>query len=382
MKTAVTLTGHERALYARQMRLPEVGEGGQVNIKNAKVLLIGAGGLGSPVGLYLVAAGVGTIGIADPDKVDLSNLHRQIIHGFDTLGLPKTISAAESLKEINPGAEIILHPEGLTAENALELVSRYDVVVDGADNFATRFLAADACVLAKKPLVHGSVLRGEGQVGTFLPNRGCYRCVYPTIPDASSVPTCSEAGVLGATCGVIGSWMAAETLAILLKQRQHSQMFVINVGEGRSQKISIAQDSHCPACGKSPKISEIKAENYPSTVCETPNLNMKESPMEISVTEAHQQLSSVNPPVLIDVREIDEHAIGHVSQARLIPLAEIPNQLSNIPQNRPVLIMCHHGGRSMRATQFLRSKGYVLATNIKGGIDAWSLEVDTEIPRY
>ena len=382
MKTAVTLTGHERALYARQMRLPEVGEGGQVNIKNAKVLLIGAGGLGSPAALYLVAAGVGTIGIADPDKVDLSNLHRQIIHGFDTLGLPKTISAAESLKELNPGAEIILHPEGLTAENALELVSRYDVVVDGADNFATRFLAADACVLAKKPLVHGSVLRGEGQVGTFLPNHGCYRCVYPTIPDASSVPTCSEAGVLGATCGVIGSWMAAETLAILLKQRQQSQMFVINVAEGRSQKISIAQDSHCPVCGKSPQISEIRAENYQSSVCETPHLNMKESPLEISVTEAHQQLSSAQPPVLIDVRETDEHAIGHVAQARLIPLADIPNQLPNIPQNRPVLIICHHGGRSMRATQFLRSKGYVLATNIKGGIDAWSLQVDPQIQRY
>ena len=382
MKSPISLSAHERALYARQMRLPEVGEGGQVNIKNAKVLLIGAGGLGSPVGLYLVAAGVGTIGIADPDKVDLSNLHRQIIHGFDTLGLPKTISAAESLKELNPGAEIILHPEGLTADNALELVSRYDVVVDGADNFATRFLAADACVLAKKPLVHGSVLRGEGQVGTFLPNQGCYRCVYPSIPDADSVPTCSEAGVLGATCGVIGSWMAAEVLAILLKQRQHSQMFVINVGEGRSQKISITKDVHCPACGKSPKILEIKAENYQTALCDTPNSTMKESPLEISVREAHHQLSSAQPPVLIDVRETDEHAIGHVAQARLIPLAEIPNQLSNIPQNRPVLIICHHGGRSMRATQFLRSKGYVLATNIKGGIDAWSLEVDAQIPRY
>ncbi len=382
MKTPVSLSAHERALYARQMRLPEVGEAGQLNIKNAKVLLIGAGGLGSPAALYLVASGVGTIGIADPDKVDLSNLHRQIIHGFDTLGLPKTISAAESLMEINPGAEIILHPEGLTAENALELVSRYDVVVDGADNFATRFLAADACVLAKKPLVHGSVLRGEGQVATFLPNAGCYRCVYPMIPDASSVPTCSEAGVLGATCGVIGSWMAAETLAILLKQRQHSQMFVINVAEGRSQKIAITSDADCPVCGKSPKISEIKAENYQSSVCETSNSSMKESPLEISVTEAHQQLRSDEPPMLIDVRERDEHAIGHVLQAELIPLAELPNQLSKIPKDRQVLIMCHHGGRSMRATQYLRAKGYDLATNIKGGIDAWSQEVDHEIPRY
>jgi sulfur-carrier protein adenylyltransferase/sulfurtransferase len=382
MKSPVSLSAHERALYARQMRLPEVGEGGQVNIKNAKVLIIGAGGLGSPVALYLVAAGVGTIGIADPDKVDLSNLHRQIIHGFDTLGLPKTISAAESLKEINPEAEIILHPEGLTADNALELASRYDVVVDGADNFATRFLVADACVLAKKPLVHGSVLRGEGQVGTFIPQQGCYRCVYPVMPSADSVPTCSEAGVLGSTCGVIGSWMAAETLAILLKQRQHSQMFVINVGEGKSQKISISQDSHCPACGKSRKISEIKAENYESTHCETKNLNMKESPLEISVTEAHQQLSSAQPPLLIDVREPDEHAHCCVAQARLIPLADIPNQLASIPTDCPVLIMCHHGGRSMRATQFLRSKGYPLVSNIKGGIDQWSVKVDAQIPRY
>ena len=380
MSSAQSLSSHERALYGRQMRLPEVGEGGQINIKNAKVLMVGAGGLGSPAALYLVAAGVGTLGIADPDKVDLSNLHRQIIHGFDTLGLPKTISAAESLKELNPGVEIILHPEGITAENALELISRYDVVVDGADNFATRFLVSDSCVLAKKPLVHGSVLKSEGQVGTFLPRCGCYRCIYPVMPDASSVPTCAEAGVLGATCGVIGSWMAAETLSILLKQRKHSQMMIINVGEGRSQKISVSPDPQCPICGTHPEILNINPENYESTLCENPS--MKESPLEISVTEAHRQLCSSEPPILIDVRETDEHAIGHVAQARLIPLAEIPNQLSNIPQNRPVLIMCHHGGRSMRATQFLRSKGYVLATNIKGGIDQWSQLVDAQIPRY
>ena len=217
------LSDHERALFARQMRLPGVGEAGQLRLRDAKVLILGAGGLGSPVGLYLAAAGISQLGIADPDKVEISNLHRQIIHGFDTLGMPKTVSAAEALGEINPGARIALHPEGFKPDNAAELISRYDLVVDCTDNFATRYLAADACVLGRRPLVHGSVLRQEGQVASFLPGCGCYRCVYPVMPDARSVPTCADAGVFGATCGVIGSWMAAEVIAVLLGQRTQSR---------------------------------------------------------------------------------------------------------------------------------------------------------------
>jgi len=375
------LSDHERALYSRQIRLPGVGESGQLRLREAKVLLLGAGGLGSPVGLYLAAAGVGVIGIADPDKVEISNLHRQVVHGFDTLGLPKTISAAEALGEINPGLKVALHPEGFTVENAAELVARYDVVVDGTDNFATRFLAADACVLGNRPLVHGSVLRESGQVGVFLPKAGCYRCLYPVMPDAASVPTCAEAGVFGATCGVVGSWMASEVIAVLLGKRQASRLLVIDVAAGTSKLVALAADLACPSCGSAPSIRSLEKAAYAPTVCAAPNL-MSETPLEVTVEEAQRLLAGSNPPVLIDVREADEYAVCRIERARLIPMNTVPTRLAEIPQDVPVLVQCHHGGRSMKVTQFLRSKGYAHVSNLKGGIDAWSLKVDPKVPRY
>ena len=382
MSTDGQLSELERVLYARQIRLPGVGESGQLKIKGAKVLLIGAGGLGSPAAMYLAAAGVGVMGIADPDKVELSNLHRQIIHGFDTQGLPKTISAAEALAEINPGLKIILHPEGLTAKNDLELVERYDVVLDGADNFSTRYMAADACVLAKKPLVHGSVLRSEGQVGVFLPQAGCYRCVYPQMPKASDVPTCSEGGVLGATCGVIGSWMASEAVAIILSQRSQSRLMVVDVAEGISRVMHLDSASECPACGENPEIHSIEPAKYISDDCAFSNNLMSETPLEVSIEEAARLLSSAKPPVLIDVREPKEWEICRIAGAKLIPMGEVSSRLSEIPQNIPVLVQCHHGGRSLRVTQFLRSNGYKLVSNVQGGIDAWSLKIDKTVARY
>jgi adenylyltransferase/sulfurtransferase len=375
------LSEHEKALYSRQIRLPGVGEAGQLRLREAKVLLLGAGGLGSPVGLYLAAAGVGVIGIADPDKVEISNLHRQIVHGFDTLGLPKTVSAAEALGEINPGLKVALHPEGFTVANAAELLARYDVVVDGTDNFATRFLAADACVLGNRPLVHGSVLRDAGQVGVFLPKTGCYRCLYPVMPDAASVPTCAEAGVFGATCGVVGSWMAAEVIAVLLGKRQASRLLVIDVAAGTSKLVFLAADPACPCCGETPVIRALAKEAYAPTVCAAPNL-MSETPLEVTVEEARRLLAGPNPPMLIDVREADEHAICRIEGARLIPMNTVPARLAEIPQDVPVLVQCHHGGRSMKVTQFLRGKGYARVSNVKGGIDAWSLKVDPKVPRY
>jgi len=375
------LSEHEKALYSRQIRLPGVGEAGQLRLREAKVLLLGAGGLGSPVGLYLAAAGVGVIGIADPDKVEISNLHRQIVHGFDTLGLPKTVSAAEALGEINPGLKVALHPEGFTVANAAELLARYDVVVDGTDNFATRFLAADACVLGNRPLVHGSVLRDAGQVGVFLPKTGCYRCLYPVMPDAASVPTCAEAGVFGATCGVVGSWMAAEVIAVLLGKRQASRLLVIDVAAGTSKLVVLAADPACPCCGETPVIRALAKEAYAPTVCAAPNL-MSETPLEVTVEEARRLLAGPNPPMLIDVREADEHAICRIEGARLIPMNTVPARLAEIPQDVPVLVQCHHGGRSMKVTQFLRGKGYARVSNVKGGIDAWSLKVDPKVPRY
>ena len=385
MSAEPRLTEHERALYARQLRLPGVGESGQLKLRAAKVLLLGAGGLGSPVGLYLAAAGVGTLGIADPDKVEVSNLHRQILHGFDTLGLPKTISAAEALAEINPGLAIVLHPEGFTPENAAELVARYDLIVDGTDNFATRFLAADACVLGRKPLVHGSVLRAEGQVGVFLPGSGCYRCVYPVMPDPASVPTCAEGGVLGATCGVIGSWMASEVIAVLLGQRRESRLQVVDLAAGTSRVLRLSADPACPACGANPSIRDLAPSRYAATCLATPipaPTTMSTYPLEVSIEEAHRQLVSAQPPFLLDVREPSEFAICQLPGAKLIPLNSIPERLAEIPRDVPVLVHCHHGGRSMKVTQFLRAKGYAQVANVQGGIDAWSLKVDPKVRRY
>lgn len=381
MSADAHLGPHERELYARQMRLPGVGEAGQLKIKHAKVLLLGAGGLGSPAALYLAAAGVGFIGVADPDKVELGNLHRQILHGFDTLGLPKTISAAEALSEINPGLTIALHPEGFTPENAVALVERYDLVVDGTDNFATRFLAADSCVLAGKPLVHGSVLRSEGQVGVFLPRLGCYRCVYPVMPSASSVPTCAEAGVWGATCGVIGSWMAAEVIAVLLGQRTSSRLQLVDVSAGTARVVQLKPDPDCPACGLRPTILTITKATYTPTLCPTHH-SMSDHPLEISIEETARLLASAKPPLLIDVREPGEHATCCIDGAKLIPMASLPERLAEIPQGVPVLIHCHHGGRSMKVTQFLRAKGYTMVSNVQGGIEAWSLKIDPKVRRY
>ena len=366
-------------LYDRQMRLPGHGELGQQRLRDAKVLLVGVGGLGSPVALYLAAAGVGTIGIADPDTVELSNLHRQILHTTDTLGAPKTVSAAEALAPLNPALHITLHPEGVQAENALELMKRYDVIVDGADNFATRYLVTDACVLAAKPFIHGSVLKSEGQVGVFLPNLGCYRCVYPVMPDPASVPTCGDVGVLGATCGVIGSWMAAEVIAVILKQRVASKLLLVDVAAGNSKSLGLSADPHCPLCGHSPSIRNIEPNRYRySCLPET----MSQAPLEISVEDAQRLLSQNNPPVLLDVREADELAICQIQGALHIPLNQVAERWTDLSRHESIVVMCHHGGRSMRATQFLRSKGLKGVSNIKGGIDAWAVKIDPKLARY
>lgn len=369
------------ARFGRQMRLPGHGEAGQARLAEARVLLVGVGGLGSPAALYLAAAGVGTIGIADPDKVELSNLHRQVLHGADSIGMPKTMSAAETLASVNPTLRLVLHPEGFRPDNALELAGRYDVVVDGADNFSTRFLAADACVLARKPLVHGSVLRATGQVGVFLPGLGCYRCLYPRIPDASSVPTCAEAGVLGATCGVVGSWMASEALAVLLGRRSESRLVLIDVDAGATRAVIVPRDAACPACGDRPDIVGIMPSRY-DAACATPATAPADCPLEISVAEARELLGQAGPPLLLDVREADELAICRLPGSLHIPLGDLPSRLAEVPRDRMVIVQCHHGGRSLRATHFLRSKGHPRVTNLKGGIDAWSLRIDPSVPRY
>jgi len=365
--------------YGRQMRLPGFGEAGQRRLLGAKVLLVGAGGLGSPAALYLAAAGVGTIGLADRDAVELSNLHRQILHGSESLGTPKVISAAETLGALNPEVRVALHGEGLVPANALALARAYDLVVDGADNFATRYLAADACVLAGKPLVHGSILGSGGQVGVFLPARGCYRCLYPSMPDASSVPTCGEAGVLGATCGVIGSWMASEALAVLLGRREASRLIVADVAEGGARLLRLAPDPACPCCGATPSIRAIDPAAYaPSCGAMSPG----EHPLEITVEETRDLLRQGGSVVLLDVREVDELAVCRMGATHHIPLGQLGERWRELPAAARILVHCHHGGRSLRATQFLRSKGLPAVSNVQGGIEAWSCRVDPTVPRY
>ncbi len=371
-------------LYGRQMRLPQVGEDGQRALLGAKVLLIGAGGLGCPAALYLAAAGVGVLGIADPDRVELSNLHRQVLHSFDTLGLPKTVSAAEALAALNPGLRVALYPEGLTPANALELVRRYDVVVDGADNFATRFLASDAAVLAGKPLVHGSILQDAGQVGVFLPKQGCYRCLYPQVPDATSAPTCGEAGVLGATCGVVGAWMASEVIAVILGQRQQSRLALINLGAGAARTLTVTPDTRCPACSSQATLRGINPADYAPSCAPLPAASsMSETlPIEVSVEEVVRLRATTPQTILLDVREPSEVALCQMGATHHIPLGQLGERWAELPKDVPILIHCHHGGRSMRATQFLRSKGLGAVSNVAGGIEAWSCRIDPKVPRY
>ena len=363
------------------MRLPGFGEAGQRALAGASVLIVGAGGLGSPAALYLAAAGVGTLGIADPDTVELSNLHRQVLHSFDSLGLPKTVSAAEALGAINPALRVALHPEGLTPSNALDLMARYDLVVDGADNFATRFLASDAAVLSRRPLVHGSLLRATGQVGLFLPGRGCYRCLYPEQPDASSAPTCGEAGVLGATCGVVGSWMASEVVAVLLRRRDRSRLTLLDLEAGAARTVAVVADPSCPCCGRSPSITGIDAGTYAPS-CASPSAMNPETPLEVTVETTRDLLRSEPGVVLLDVREPDEVAVCRMGATHHIPLGQLGERWGELPKDRRILVHCHHGGRSLRATHFLRSKGLGAVSNVAGGIEAWSCRIDPSVPRY
>lgn len=375
----MTMSHDLNARYGRQMRLPGFGEAGQRALLGARVLVVGAGGLGSPAALYLAAAGVGTLGLADPDAVDVSNLHRQILHGAESVGTPKVISAAETLGAVNPTMRVVLHGEGMTPGNALELVRAYDLVVDGADNFPTRFLVADACALAGKPLVHGSILGPSGQVGVFLPGKGCYRCVYPAMPDPASVPTCGEAGVLGATCGVIGSWMASEAVAVLLGQRAGSSLLLAEVGAGSARRVGIASDPVCPCCGREPSVRAIDPAAYRFSCAPAESSDV---PLEVAVEEARDLMAAGGEVALLDVRDHDELSICRMGATHHIPLGELPERWAELPRGARILVHCHHGGRSLRATRFLRAKGLAGVSNVKGGIDAWSLRIDPGVPRY
>lgn len=385
------LTPAELARYSRHILLPGIGVDGQRKLAAAKVLVIGAGGLGSPAALYLAAAGVGTIGIADFDKVEAHNLQRQILHDTPSIGRPKVESAAARLGALNPHSRVVTHETGVTPDNALALFRGYDVIVDGSDNFPTRYLNNDAAVLAGRPLVYGTIFQFEGQVSVFDPSRGapCYRCLFPEPPPPGSVPNCGEAGVLGALCGTIGSLQALETLKLLLGLGEPllGRLVVFDALAHRFRTVGVRRDPGCPLCGAAPRIRELQAATYafgchtPEPVAASGEPTGGEEPFEIDVATA-RDLLACGGAELLDVREPHEHAICRIAGSRLLPMRTVPGSLGTLPRDRQLLVLCHHGGRSARVTEFLRANGFARAINIGGGIDAWAAEIDPRLQRY
>ncbi|MBT5901521.1 MAG: molybdopterin-synthase adenylyltransferase MoeB [Opitutaceae bacterium] len=385
------LSPNELARYSRHVLLPEIGEEGQTLLKNARVLIVGAGGLGSPAALYLAAAGVGTLGIADFDRVDASNLHRQLLHRDDQVGSLKTTSAKQRLEETNPFIEVKEHRDGVTAENAEQRFAEYDVIVDGTDNFASRYLNNDAAVRAERPLVFGSVYKFEGQVSVFAPHLGgpCYRCLFPNPPPAGSVPGCGEVGVLGALCGVIGSWQALEAIKLItgIGSPLMGRLLIYDALNASTSTLPFKRMPDCPACSPGAAQTPLSAAAYEAINCPTPSISStmsdSEIPLEISITATKAILDDPTSKArLIDVREPHEFAICSIAGAVQIPMRQIPEHLGELPRDEHLLIHCHHGGRSLRVTEYLRDQGFVAVSNVAGGIQAWANEIEPDMLRY
>ena len=387
MPSAPELPPAALARYSRQLMLAGIGEEGQRKLAAARVLVIGAGGLGSPAALYLAAAGVGTLGVADHDRVELHNLHRQLLHDDTSIGHPKVDSAARRLTSTNPHTRVVTHPEGVHAGNIEAVFAGYDVIVDGTDNFTSRYLNNDAAGLARKPLVYGSVYTFDGQVTVFDPavEGGCYRCLFPEAPAAGSVPGCGEAGVLGALCGVIGSLQAMEAIKLITGAGVplRGRLLTYHGLDATMNVLALPRDRGCALCGEHPTITRPGAGLNAPVCTAKPSMNPSEIPLEISAREAHA-LRQSNPEgtLIVDVREPYELAICRLADAEHIPMRQIPERLAELPRDRHLLILCHAGARSMRVTEFLRARGLPSVTNIGGGISAWADEVDPTLARY
>ena len=377
------LSNAEIRRYSRHLIMPEVGMSGQKKLKEASVLLVGAGGLGSPAAMYLAAAGVGRIGLVDFDVVDESNLQRQIMHGVSTLGKPKLDSAKARIQDINPYVQVDTFAEALTSENALRIFADYDVIADGTDNFPTRYLVNDACVLLGKPNVYGSIFRFEGQAAVFWAKHGpCYRCLYPEPPPPGLVPSCAEGGVLGVLPGVIGVIQATEAVKLIIGQGEPliGRLLLYDALDMKFRELKLRKDPHCPICGDHPTIHQLI--DY-EAFCGVPAGAELQPQDEIPVTELRDRMSEgLNRAVLLDVREPHEWEIVHLPGAKLIPRGELPNHLNELSQTDEILVYCRSGVRSAQAVQFLREMGFKKAKNVKGGILAWAREVDPASPVY
>ena len=384
---AAGLTRDEVLRYSRHLTLPEVGVEGQQRLKAARVLCIGAGGLGSPAAMYLAAAGVGTLGLVDDDRVDVSNLQRQIIHGTPDVGRSKLASAADRLREINPHTSIEAHPVRFEVHNALDLVSAYDVIVDGTDNFPTRYLVNDACVLAGRPNAYGSIARFEGQASMFATRHGpCYRCLHPGPPPAGLIPSCAEGGVLGVLPGIIGTIQATEAVKWILGIGEPlvGRFLVYDALRMQFRVIGLPRDPDCPVCGAHPTIRELRAYDEidrcaPAT---TQRTSMTSPAGDITVTELKARMDRGDAPLIVDVREPAEFEICRIPGAVLIPLSQLPSRLREFDPAQEIVLQCKVGGRSASATAYLRRAGFAHARNLTGGILAWIDQVDPSQPKY
>ena len=377
------LTREELVRYSRHLVLPEVGMAGQRQLKAARVLVVGTGGLGAPLGLYLAAAGVGTLGLVDFDNVDASNLQRQVIHGTRDVGRPKIASAADRLHDVNPNVNLRTYETRLTSANALEILRDYDIVVDGTDNFPTRYLVNDACVLLGKPNVYGSIFRFEGQASVFgMPGQPCYRCLYPEPPPPGLVPSCAEGGVLGVLPGIVGTIQATETLKLILGGGDSlaGRLLLFDAWGMTFRELKLRRDPACPLCGDARTIHAlIDYEQF----C---GFGAHAAPVvgaEISPRDLKRRIDDGEALQIIDVREPFEHAIAHIPGGRLIPLDQVTARIAELDPSRELIVHCKLGGRSAKAIEALRSAGYAGAmVNLTGGIDAWSKEVDPSVPIY
>ena len=382
------LDADELQRYHRHLILPEIGADGQRRLKAARVLLVGAGGLGSPAALYLAAAGVGHLGVVDADDVELSNLQRQVLHDTESVGTPKVESAAARLRAINPHVEVVTHRTRLTSANAVQLLADYDVIVDGSDNFPTRYLVNDACVLLRKPNVYGSVLRFDGQASVFSFGDGpCYRCLFRDPPPSELVQNCAESGVLGVLPGLIGVVQAAEAIKVITGAGEvlAGRLLLIDGLRMRFRTIDVARDPECRACGTREITTLIDYEAFCGIAPAAPTNPASADdvdPDEITPRALAERMSSGTTPSLLDVREPYEWTIARLPDARLVPLDALPDAVSTLDPGVELVVYCHHGIRSAAAVAWLRQHGFQRVRNLTGGIDRWSREVDSATRRY
>ena len=380
------LTTDELSRYSRHLILPEVGVEGQRKLKGARVLAVGTGGLGSPLALYLAAAGVGTLGLVDFDVVDASNLQRQIIHSTADIGRKKLDSAEEKLKALNPNLNVVKHDTLLSSANALDILKDYDVVADGTDNFPTRYLVNDACVLLGKPNAYGSIFRFEGQASVFAAKDGpCYRCLYPEPPPPGLVPSCAEGGVLGILPGLVGVIQATEVIKLILGKGEPliGRLLLVDALNMRFRELKMRKNPECPVCGAHPTVTKlIDYQQFCGIAPETKeDQTVKNGIPQLSVKDLKQRLDSGEDVYILDVREPFEYQIANIG-GKLIPQNDVPQRLAEIPRDREIVVHCKMGGRSQKIAEYLHQSGYPRVTNVSGGIIAWSEQVDPSVPKY